>query len=308
LPFDEHQSRQRGAGVDIPCQLVLRSVKELLPHPSYDRHNLSVPAFKLALLEEQGEAGFSYPISITQDNFVIDGYARWEFARRMGRPTLNCIERHFTPEEALEELIRKHRRCQGLTDFIRINLALDLEPHLQQQALLKMKAGGRLKGLSKLTTVERVDSRKEIARVAQVSVGNVHKVKNILRHGCSGLKEATRTGEISINLADKWSHEPEAKQQQYLRLTRLERGIRKKARQSVAELARVEKLQANPHVFRLSDLVAMARGLNEATSETSQELDAIEVKIVSGPGRAIFVTQELMAALSRRPEVSTRHG
>ena len=134
-------------------------------------------------------------------------------------------------------------------------------------------------------------------------MGNVHKVKHILASACRALKEVARTGEISINLADKWSHEPEAKQQEYLRLARIERGIKKRARQSVAELVRLENLQSNPRVFRLSDLMAMARGLDEVAREASKELDAIEVKIVSGPGRAIFVTQELMSALSRRPEV-----
>ncbi len=126
-------------------------MRELKPHPSYARHNLSVPPFKLAALEEQGEPGFS-PILITQDNCVIDGYTRWELAKRKGRSTLNCLEYCVTSEEALEELIRKHRRSQGLTDFIRIELALDLEPYLKDKALLNRQTGGRLKGLSKLTT------------------------------------------------------------------------------------------------------------------------------------------------------------
>jgi hypothetical protein len=39
-----------------------------------------------------------------------------------------------------------------------------------------------------LTGSEKVNSRTEVARVAQVSVGNVHKVKRILAHGCSPLK------------------------------------------------------------------------------------------------------------------------
>ena len=285
-------------------RLVTRSVGELKPHPSYARHNLSVPAFKLASLEEQGEVGFSYPILITQDNCIVDGYARWEFAKRTGRSTLNCIERHLTSGEALEELIRKHRRSQGLTDFIRIELALDLEPHFRHQALLNSQAGGRLKGLSKLTTAAKVNARTEIARVAQVSVGNVHKVKHILTYGCPALKEAARTKEISINLADKWSHQPDAKQQEHLRLIRIEPGIRKKARQSVADIARLENSQSNPRVFRLSDLAEMARGLGETTPVPPHELGAIEINIVSGSGKAIFVTQELMAALSRQPEVS----
>jgi hypothetical protein len=291
----------------VAPRIVTRYVSELRPHPSYTRHNLSVQPFKLAALQDQGELGFSSPVVITQDKYIIDGYARWELAKRKQRPTLYCIEFDLTSEEALEELIRRHRQSQGLVDFIRIELALDLEPYFKERALVNRRTGGRLKGLSTLTGAEKVNSRTEVARIAQVSVGNVHKVKYILNQACSPLREAARRAEISINLADKWSHEPEAKQQEYLRLTRIERGIRKKARQSVADLARLENLQSNPRVFRLSDLMAMSRGLNEVAPEASQELDAIEVKIVSGPGRAIFVTQELMSALSRRPEVSARY-
>jgi hypothetical protein len=165
-------------------RFVTHSVSELRPHPSYARHKLSVQPFKLAALEELGELGFSHPLLITQDKCIIDGYARWELAKLKGRPTLNCIECDLTSEEALEELIRKHRRSRGLTDFIRIELALDLESYFKNKAQLNRRKGGRLKGVSNLTVAERVNSRTEVARVAQVSVGNVHKVKYILAHAC----------------------------------------------------------------------------------------------------------------------------
>jgi hypothetical protein len=282
-------------------------VSELSPHPSYARHNLSVQPFKLAALEEQGEVSFSHPISITRDKYIIDGYARWELARRRGRPTLNCIEYDLTSEEALEELIRKHRRSQGLTDFIRIELTLDLEPYFKEKAFLNRRAGGRLKGLSKLTGAEKVNSRTEVARVAQVSVGNVHKVKYILTHACSAVKEAARTDEISINLADKWSHEPEAKQHEYLRLSRIERGIRKKARHLVAaELEHLATSKSDERVIRLSDLVALVNHLTTIAPERSKELDAVPVRLVEGPGRAIFVTEELIRALASQQSVLIR--
>jgi len=254
-------------------------------------------------LEEQGEPGFSHPILITQDNCVIDGYARWELAKRKGRPTLNCIERCLTSEEALEELIRKHRRSQGLTDFIRIELALDLEPYLKDKALLNRQAGGRLKGLSKLTTAAKVNTRTEVARVAQVSVGNVHKAKHILTHACSQLKEAARTCEVSINLAEKWSHEPDAKQQEYLRILRIERGIRRKARHLVAaESARVTPSTRGEQIITLSDLVALMNRLTTIAPERSKELDSVVVNVVDGPGRAVFVTGELIRALTPQQE------
>jgi hypothetical protein len=194
-----------------------------------------------------------------------------------------------------------------LADFIRIELALDLEPDFKDKAFLNRQEGGRLKGLSKLTGAEKVNSRLEIARVAHVSVGNVHKVKYILDHASSPLKEAARTGEISINIADKWSHEPESKQQEYLRVLWIERGIRRKARHLVAaELAHITPSKHNERVVRLSDLVTLVSQLTTNAPERSKEFDSIEVKVVNGPGRTIFVTEELIRALTPQQETLLR--
>jgi hypothetical protein len=260
----------------------------------------------LAALEAIGDLAFQYPLLVTQDKFIIDGYARRELARRKGRPTLQCVEYDLTEQQALEWSIQTHRPSQGLSDFIRIELALDLEPYFQEKAALNQQAGGRGKGLSKLTTAERVNSRREVARVAQVSVGNVHKVKYILEHACSPLKQAARTREISINLADKWSHEPEGKQLEHLRRLRIERGIRRKARHLVAaELALVEP-KANEQVMRLPDFATLVSQLTAIAPERSKEFDTIEVNLVDGPGRAIFITEELIRALKPQQEIPVR--
>ena len=275
------------------------SVHELRAHPSYTHHKLSVPVSSIAALVELREVAFQYPLIVTRDRFIVDGYARWELAKRQGRSTLPCVEYDIDEQSALEWLIQTHRPSHDLTDFIRIELALDLEPHLKAKALLNRQEGGRLKGLSKLTGAEKVNSRMEIARVAQVSVGNVHKVKYILAHGCSPLKVAARTGEISINLADKWSHEPESKQQESLRLLRIKRGIRRKARNLVAaELADVSPSKPDEQVIRLSDFVRLVDQLTTIAPEQSKELVSIEVQLVHDPGRAIFVTEGLIHALT----------
>ena len=64
--------------------LVRCYVSDLRPHPSYVRHNLAVSAVELAALEENGDLAFRYPIVITRERFVIDGYKRWELAKREG--------------------------------------------------------------------------------------------------------------------------------------------------------------------------------------------------------------------------------
>ena len=175
--------------------LISCTVGELRPHPSYARHRLTVDSWKLSALADRGDLALSDPIAITQEKFVIDGYARWEVAKRTGRRMLDCFVYELSSDEALEELIRTHCASRGLTDFVRIELALDLEPHFQVKALKNQRAGGQGKGLSKLTKAQRLDTRREVARVADVSSGNVRKVKNILTHGCSSLLQAAREAE-----------------------------------------------------------------------------------------------------------------
>ena len=68
--------------MQVKGQFVTCSVSELRPHPSYARHNLSVQAFKLAALAELGDLAFQYPLIITRNRLIVDGYGRWELAKR----------------------------------------------------------------------------------------------------------------------------------------------------------------------------------------------------------------------------------
>jgi len=167
-----------------------------------------VDASRLSALAARGDLAFADPIVVTRDRTVIDGYARLELAKRTGRRMVDCIEYDLSAEEALRELIRTHCSVRGLTDFVRIALALELEPYFRKTALMHQQAGGQAKGLSKLTKAQQVDTRREVARIAGVGPGNVRKVKNVLAHACSSLLQAARMEEVSINLADKWSFEP----------------------------------------------------------------------------------------------------
>jgi hypothetical protein len=85
---------------------------------------------------------------------------------------------------------------------------------------------------------------------------------------------------------------------------RIERGLRRKARRLVAaELAHVAPSKRDEQVIRLSDLVSLANRLTMMDPERSKELDSIEVKLVDGPDRAIFITRELIRALTPQQEV-----
>jgi hypothetical protein len=247
----------------------------------------------LSALASLGDRAFCDPIAITFDRFVIDGYTRWELAKRTGRPMLECFQYQLSSEDALAEFIRTHCAFRGLNDFVRIELALDLEPHFQEKALVNQQAGGEGKGLSKLTTAQRVNTRREVAKLAGVSCGNVRKVKNILTHACSSLLQAVREKELSINLADKWCLEPEGQQQRYLRLMRIDRGIQRKARNLVAAHLGRGSVPTRNQAIKLSDLVGLW-----------SDIESIEVEIVDAPGQAVmFVTKELIQSLTRRQEI-----
>jgi hypothetical protein len=82
-----------------PWRIVTCDPHNLRPHPSYARHGLTVPACKLSALRERGDRAFAEPLTITRDRRIIDGYARWEFAKESKRPILHRIEYELSEAE-----------------------------------------------------------------------------------------------------------------------------------------------------------------------------------------------------------------
>jgi hypothetical protein len=224
-----HSNGSLGVGQLVACRL-----DELKPHPSYARHHLAVPASQLSALADRDDRVFLEPLIITQDRMILDGYARLELARRRGRATLPCIAYELTESEALHWLLQKHRRSNGLNDFTRILLALELEPWFKEKARMNQRAGGQNKGSSKLTEPERLDVRREIAVAAGVSVGNVTKVKQLQVTATAELLQALRSKEISIHRAWGWSKLPPERQREELTFYQSQKGVKKTIRLMVS--------------------------------------------------------------------------
>ena len=284
LPGVPEPERQYG---DNSGQPVICRLSELRHHPSYVRLHLTVPASKLSTLAEQGELAFREPLAITRERIVIDGYARWELARLKRRLVLPCVEYELTEEEAIRWLLQKHRRSNGMNDFCRILLAMELEPCLKAKALSNQQFGGRMKGSSNLTEDATVDVRKEIAAAAGVSVGNVSKVKQLVGIGHPELLEALRGSEVSIHRAWKWSKESSDWQIEALRTYRTERGVNKSIRDLISRHKQKQTLTA-------PDLGSLARRLFELEP---YESNSVRVLVIRTPGRMIFVTEELIQSL-----------
>jgi hypothetical protein len=280
MPEPERHHSHSGP-VSICC------LSQLSPHPSYVRLRLSVPASKLSALAEQGELAFREPLAITRERVVIDGYARLGLARLKGRLTLPCVEYELTEEETIRWLIHKHRRSNGMNDFCRILLALELEPFFREKALSNQRLGGRMKGSSTLTEAAAVDVRKEIAAVAGVSLGNVTKVKQLVGAGQPALLEASRGGEVSIHRAWKWSKESPERQIEVLRTYCNKKGVNKAIRDLISR--HKQKQMATP-----PDLGTLARQLSELELD---ERSSVSVSVIRVPGKAIFVTEEVVQSL-----------
>jgi hypothetical protein len=234
------------------------------------------------------------PLAITHEQILLDGYAEWDLARVQGRHTVSCIEYELGEEEALRWLLRSHRRSNGLNDFSRILLALDLEPWLQEKARSNQRTGGQNKGSSTLTKLVKVDVRAEIAAAAGVSTGNVTKVKQLIGAANPALLQTVRVGEVSIHRAWLWSKEPSHQQRKLLLEHQGEKGVRKAIRQLVSN----HRPEAAPVVLTLEDLARCLRELEPGPS--------IVVAVVPVSGRGIFITEELVRTLHSQQELTLK--
>jgi hypothetical protein len=281
---------------DIHDQLVTCHPDELHPHPSYVRLDLKVPASKLSALADVGDLAFREPLAITREGTILDGYARWQLAQLQGRSTLPCIEYKLTEAEALLWILQSHRRSNGLNDFIRILLALELEPGLKQKARANQRAGGQNKGSSNLTEPDTLEVRREIAAAAGVSTGNVSKVKQLMAAAHPEIVQALRREEISIHKAWLWSKEARETQLEELRFYRSKKGVNK----TIKTLVSRHRPASSPTTLSVDDLTRLASAI------ASAKLGSVSLVVTNTPGRAVFVTEDLFRTLGTQKELALK--
>lgn len=262
---------------------VIHAPHDLRPHPAYARHRVTVPTAKLSELRQQGELAFAEPLTITQDRFIVDGYARWELAKEKGNLQLVCVEYELSEAEALRFFLQRHCRSIGLNAFTRIILALELEPLFKEKARSNQQAGGLQKGSSKLTKAEQVHVRSELARAAVVSVGNISKVKQLLENVEPEILEALYDREVSIHWAWKLRKAASEDQLDALGQLRFRKGLMAEIRQRASR----RRGRPVPPRTKASDIVIRLNQLKE------NELHCITVSIVKGTGMELFVTPAL---------------
>ena len=245
---------------------------------------------RLAALAEAGDTVFRLPSTVTASGIIVDGYARWELARRQGRETILCLEYDLSDEEALRWLIQMHSPSECLNGFCRSLLALDLEPSLQDAARANQRTGGQNKGLSNLTEAQKVDVRSEIAAIASVSAGSLTKAKRILNSAVPEIQEAARAGEISVHKASQWSSESPDQQLAKLEEHRSSKGTDLVSRRRIQNHV-VKMVPTRLFPPSLGDL------LKPLTPDELAVLDSIVVSEIDVPGQIAYFSKGAMRLL-----------
>jgi hypothetical protein len=123
------------------------------------------------------------PILITTNGTILAGFGRWWLAVFDRRHEISCIEYPLGENDSLQFILTHHQTRRGWNAFVRICLALTLEPYFQQRALDNMRAGGKYKGWANLPDLQRIEVRQEVANAAAVGARNVTRACFINRFG-----------------------------------------------------------------------------------------------------------------------------
>jgi transcriptional regulator with XRE-family HTH domain len=282
------------------CRIVPRRVGDLRPHPSYARLGIKVPASRLNALLEMGEDAFLFPLIVTSEGIVIDGYARLEVARLQGRTSVDCIQYNVSEEEALRRLLLCHRPSPGLPPFTRIAMGRDLAKSLREKALRHQQAGGKSKGSSKLTEAEKVEVRKEIATAAGVSVGTLSHALEVLKTGDPEILRALCNGEIKIDRAWRWSKESRICQCENLKLYRRHRGMERIAEKLVAR--QVRKLKSKRRRASRWKNATLSETISRLGCLAPEALGAVDLIFIKAPASILALSEDIAQRLGLREE------
>jgi hypothetical protein len=151
---------------------VVRSPEQLRFHPAMKELGWTGVIDELNAAARLKDHSVPEQVLITTNGTILAGFGRWRLAMLEGRHEINCIEYPLGEDEALQCILTHHQTRCGWNDFVRIRLALTLEPTLQQRALDNKRAGGKYKSSTNLS--------EEIARRSGTGTGNIGKVKAIL--------------------------------------------------------------------------------------------------------------------------------
>jgi DNA modification methylase len=144
------------------------------------------------------QEGIREPI-ITWQGTIVDGHNRYELAQMYDLPFKVKEMQFSTMEDCKEWMIRNQFGRRNLSNYQRSVLALELESVFRAKA--KENQGTRTDILPKSAESKPIDTRQELAKIANVGHDTIAKVKVIEAKAPEEVKAKLSTGEVSINQA-----------------------------------------------------------------------------------------------------------
>ncbi len=183
-----------GAFFILPMQ-ILQELESLIPPLS----NEEFKQLERNILEE----GIREPL-ITWNGILIDGHNRYRIAQEHDM-NYETLEKEFENINRVKEwMIHNQFGRRNLSNYQRSVLALQLEDVFREKA--KENQAIQFKGISLKqisAEVKPIETRQEIAKIANVSHDTIAKVKKIEANATPEVKEKLNTGTMSINEAYK---------------------------------------------------------------------------------------------------------
>ncbi len=258
---------------------------ELHPHPTLERYGIAALQAEHNKIATQDDSLSQATIEITTSRTILDGFAQWKSALGAKCSRILCIEYSLTDEQALEWLLRRHRRRNGWNSYCRILTALQLEPKFKQEALANQIAGGQKKGLSNLTKGAEMHVRLKLAERADVCEAYIDYVKQLKGEAHADILQALERGEVSIYWA--WTL----------------RKLSKPEQRNVLEDRRVHKavrLALHRHRKRQTVSIDRNRVLPALGALLARDAGEITLTVIPISGKRVAISEELFAAYSHK--------
>lgn len=136
---------------------------------------------------------------------LIDGHNRYSICKKHDIPFKTIQEEFKSRDDVIRWIILNQFGRRNLPAYERARLALRLKPVIAEKAKENERKGAEMTnntGSQKsVNPIQKVDTQKELAKVAGVSHDTIAKVEKIEQKAPEAVKKQLRTGEISINKA-----------------------------------------------------------------------------------------------------------
>lgn len=131
------------------------------------------------------------------DQILVDGHNRMKISAKHGGIPFQIKEMSFNlREDAIAWIIRNQFGRRNLSAYDRSVLALKLKPIIANAARKRQAQAGRGEVVQKSAQAK---TREELASIAGVSHDTIHKVEVIESSGREDIKQAIKSGDMSIN-------------------------------------------------------------------------------------------------------------